>query len=493
MFKTLFYTALTILFFQFPGNAQSHFSKIFRFDNDFSGDNGMSIQPYENGYLVAGYKWPAWPALAKMDENAVLSWSNVYQTGNFTYGVDSGDSPMIDSGFIYLGFSDSDYGPSSDIGLMCIERSTQNLIWMKKYYRDSADQILSILPAGNDAIWLVSSAVQPDNRTNLRLTKTDKAGNMLSDHFYDDYPFYFPGQACVAPDSGLLIAASVRKTSEAVSTGVLTKINKVGELEWSKEFDSYPYPIVLSHVISLNNGDIAFGWEKDTLVPPSGSSSPAVFILDSAGNLKKSFIFDTSRYRFMYGLKTLSNGDIMGVGWGSGGPGSGFYFGGWVFRMKPDGDLLWDRVFTDSSFAEGTLMDGLLLPDNKLLLTGYVHNNDGFPGENQVWMLKLEPDGCYGADCDPVVLITSTKEEVIQDNSRYYLVPNPARDYVFLKGFTGVDELSVEIFNRTGQKVKTIAGITSGQFFIGDLPAGDYTVKILLKDNRFATYLLVKS
>ncbi|MFI5171262.1 MAG: T9SS type A sorting domain-containing protein [Chitinophagales bacterium] len=76
-----------------------------------------------------------------------------------------------------------------------------------------------------------------------------------------------------------------------------------------------------------------------------------------------------------------------------------------------------------------------------------------------------------------------------------YIAPNPAQNYISLIGsdmdYLNSDIVSVEIFDITGNNVRTFNDVVSTTLFIGDIANGLYLIKINMLDNAGFIYKLL--
>jgi Secretion system C-terminal sorting domain len=374
---------------------------------------------------------------------------------------------------------------------LCIDRNTHDTLWTKSYPSQYNDYILQILETGDEGLVMIAStrtAVPNTNR--LRLIKTDKSGNLVWEKFYSGFKWQSPWQSCIASDGNILLAYDAKGAGEFYYSGILMKINVNGQTLWIRKFnqsDSYAHP----KVAQLQNGDIAFAWTVDTFSVFIYDFPPIIYILDSLGNIKTSHIIYSQSLRTIFALRVLPNGDLLGIGSADGPNATSFSTGGWLFRMSPDGQLLWERAISDKRYGIGEFMDAVATPDNGILATGNISAKNDI---NQIytWVVKVDGNGCYESDCDSILLITPTGEITFPDRS-YRLYPNPATDFFYIEGLTGTEERDFEIYNTLGQTVLSIPFPQANIVNVDQLPSGLYKVKITSKNNSFTILNLIKS
>lgn len=485
---------ILLAFLSFVLQGQSHFSKSLLIPNGSGGNKALNIQSTDTGNLILA---------ARVSEtgNEYAALANISSTGDIIlgqnfYAEDQGYSPdpglnmVINDTCIFLACQYYNGDANLDLQMLCIEKTSLDTLWTKSYTRPLDDYILQILETEDNNLVMVSAAKIASNRSNLRLTKTDKSGNIIWDHFFDDFKTYYPWQATTT-EGGILVAYGAFSFGAFYKTGVLSKFNTDGEEVWTRTF-LQTESNTLAQVTALHNGDIAFGWVKDTF-PPGGilyQYPPTVWILDSMGNTKSVTPFYHRYIRSLTTLRTLPDGNILGIGEADGHPDS-FGTGGWLFKMAPDGQLLWQRTIFDQNYLFGGFYDAVFSPSDEVVAVGYGFTKT-VPVTEVIWLFKMGVDGCYGSDCnDMELLITPASEAPLQD-TRYSLYPNPATNDLYIDGWTGTEERWIEVFNQSGQLVRSLPAPATGHLNIGDLPLGMYSLKITLKDNYFTTLMLIK-
>jgi hypothetical protein len=112
---------------------------------------------------------------------------------------------------------------------------------------------------------------------------------------------------------------------------------------------------------------------------------------------------------------TAANGDIIGGGFRTPNHEGSDY--AWMFRVNPQGKLLWNRYFCDSLQRPWTYMgiyDLAETPEGNIVATGRVR--DTIPGTNgdvnlNLFLLRTGADGCLNGNCsDSTQYITIVKE-----------------------------------------------------------------------------------
>lgn len=188
--------------------------------------------------------------------------------------------------------------------------------------------------------------------------------------------------------------------------------------------------------------------------------------------------------RFIYRLKVTKNGDIVGCGVYSDQKydpiirRSPFFF-----RMSPDGEMLWERVYFDIDPRDGESRIGSFwdikeLDDDGFMLVGYTNNDNA-----DVLWLRTDSAGCINPGCGEVNILdlTSDTEDVDKEESKVIIFPNPISDEgfsVYIKDFDLDQNYSIRVYNHlgsvmfSGKILQRLSNITT------DWHAGIYFVEI---------------
>jgi hypothetical protein len=248
----------------------------------------------------------------------------------------------------------------------------------------------------------------------------------------------------------------------------ISKFNEMGEIEWSTQFN-IGSNIGILEVIELSNNNLAVSWYTNTIVselPSYPVHPPAIYGLDSNGNLEWSYEFEVSEEINesiqLLRLVPLANTDFLGLGYLKQNFSSQENLDGcgWIFRMSAEGELLWQKRFClEEEVATGNFFyNGLELPNGDLLISGSITNfketGNGF--DPNVWLLKLESNGCLEPGCEEIQIITETEEVLIDTAPTFSLFPNPVRNTLNIqyKGEQALQQVTTFIlYNSLGQVV----------------------------------------
>ena len=202
---------------------------------------------------------------------------------------------------------------------------------------------------------------------------------------------------------------------------------------------------------------------------------------DSTVSWQHDYTFSGSRERQIFRLKTAHNGDILG---------SGLYSeqaqdprisqSPWLFRMSPEGDLLWERTYYEydssiESSRNGVFFDFMELNNGDIMAVGYLRYAD-----DDMLVMRVDSNGCLNPEkCPTVNIITNTHDMPPPDNREMKLYPNPVQDILLIEFESSEYQLDVEVLDMTGQIIKREI-LTNGQGEVNTskLPGGIYWINV---------------
>ncbi len=439
---------ITILFCNcfFALFAQSTFTK--SIDLEGNANNGLALKVVEDGYIIlAGSadipSLSEYATIVHTNTEGELVWEKHYKNEPWTFvthlaygnaGISiTGEGDMYLSGGIDLN------GSPKDVFLMKTDVNGDS-IWMKTYGGDFEDINVTHVLTQDSALLLFSSYNLSNIPTDGKLwvIKTDQEGNIYWEKTYDG------GYEDVAGRDILLFANSdfalSYQTCESkydcglddLKTLTITRFNKEGEEIWKSDVHSYywdSFEEPPATMVALDDGGLMVAFYKDNL-GEGYHSPPTLFWLDSLGNVVHEYDFLPDREKHIRHLYKTSSGTIIGVGlidWGK----DGYDYGGWVFAMTQEGELLWNRNIIDQRYpyTRGRFNAVQETPDGGLIITGFTFDTIAVNHSNfnqNIWLVKLDSMGCLEPDCADLQVLTGSTEPEIQDTARpFRIFPNP--------------------------------------------------------------------
>ena len=293
---------------------------------------------------------------------------------------------------------------------------------------------------------------------------------------------------------------------------VVFKFDTLGHLIWYKnasDFDSgYKYNFI-TDLTELSNGNIVFNGvsflDPSVLIPGIGWFSSTTYIQCVNTNGDSLWRKDFTRPYPCYtnSLEALPNGGFIGCGQrecedcyptGASGEAS------WLFKMSSDGEVLWERVYGDTTSELSTanpLYKLTICKDGGLLVSGI--GSLGFGKDIKI--MKLDSMGCLTPDCAGNYIYTSTIDVKPpwsdQKEVFFRIYPNPVHNI-----------LTVDFFSpQPGRKMELLLSDMQGiliqkqslpndkhqeQIDVSGLKPGSYTISLLMNGKIIQSEVVVK-
>ncbi|MBK9151838.1 MAG: T9SS type A sorting domain-containing protein [Saprospiraceae bacterium] len=202
--------------------------------------------------------------------------------------------------------------------------------------------------------------------------------------------------------------------------------------------------------------------------------------------------------RRVYRIKTLKNGDIVGMG--SYGNNSLILDARipeipYIFRMSSEGKLLWEKAFYRTrpvvDHCIGSIHDVTEAENGDLIAVGRIDNYleydpvvfQGRP-DPDILIIRMDANGCIDPKCETITKIertVSTTQHHETTGYNAFFFPNPSDGSMELMNHTEV--ASVSVFDLNGSLVIRQADPGRSLDLTG-LPPGLYIAHLTLKDNK---------
>lgn len=321
-----------------------------------------------------------------------------------------------------------------------------------------------------------------------------KNGDIL-DSIDIDYEFYGNVATYDTCQNGYFMGEKV--WTEFVITApeysIIRRTDAQGVPLWSHELNEMENDGDMLLVKTMQDGNVVACWSMDTVLEDDNHHRawhPTVQCFDGETGtlLWQTIIPGGPEEKYLATIRIARNGDIIGCGEYHDRELDGGYGGGWLFRMSPQGQLLWDRHFYYPVLSQSySLIDLVETPDGGIASTGWVfHQNPNNQWESDAWLLKVDANGCLTPNCTDYGIILGGVDTppgtLAPAPPQIHISPNPAHSEarVFFpaplpqKGF-------LELHNASGDLVKTVpveAGARRLVFSVGELPNGIYVVAL---------------
>ena len=269
---------------------------------------------------------------------------------------------------------------------------------------------------------------------------------------------------------------------------IIKKYNTNFEEIWTYTTEKREYDQVIPRGTELQDGRIAFVYRH-----PDKDNMSSVRVIDQEGNKDWQYDwFASGKTRTtIFRLRTLSNGDILGSGsYTDYNLEPGLEDAPFVFRMSPDGELLWQKVFfqlneeTDNS-KTGTFWDIQELDDGGFMAVGFITN-----GHRDILIVRTDENGCLIEECEDIAVLTATGDLTLED-PMFNVYPNPVNDILYLDFPNDVDLTQIELVNLNGQVVQTFKEDLR-QLDLSSLESSIYFLRIVGEEGSVSTKKVIK-
>lgn len=191
---------------------------------------------------------------------------------------------------------------------------------------------------------------------------------------------------------------------------------------------------------------------------------PKILMTNDAGEVLFTRTYSPNNTSNGYIARRVSDGGIVSVGINN-----VTVNGGFIMKTDSLGNLLWKRSY-DHGPGSDFFMDFIETHDGGLLIAGAAQDNLDVAPDQNVWLLKLDADGCLNPqDCE-VGITDLPLPDVLT------IFPNPAAEYLNLKIEHGSGTYTVLLHDATGRLIQheTLSGIGTHTLQVGQLSAGVY-------------------
>lgn len=409
--------------------------------------------------------------------------------------------------FLLAGRVVSPGGLDEDVYLAKIDQNTLEPIWTKRYFLPGLQMPNSIKIKGDEII-ILSQHLSFEIRQNGEAYRTDDdalfmkidaTGSLLDTAIISGvtHPFIKPGDFEFLP-SGKIMTVYVNAVGGFIPRGEICLLNQNFEREWIKPFgqsqveEGLTMPVM---AVSPDSQVVYVSWTSQP-DPMNLFGDHEGFIQAITEDQRVLWTLRLNAPQFILrSLDVDKEGNIYG---------GGFDFGarddpedrGRIFKISPQGNVIFDhRVLLPGSLLNHQATDKSRFYD--ILKTsdgGYIAIGDVEPPTNastdenhNVYLVKLNKEGCLVASCDSIIdkMPAVSEVEVVDNENSGFLFPNPSNDKVFFQFPDKMREATFNLYSLAGKKVVD-AELDRGDesVDISFLPKGIYFYKITTTDGE---------
>lgn len=236
---------------------------------------------------------------------------------------------------------------------LCLLKLTPQLevVWTKYYGNPNRDYYCTSVTETTDGRYMIyaSDGYNNVNIHWLRLLSTDTSGTLLWDRIIPDtFAWSANGNMIPTTDGNLLFTADTYREDRFHYGCQMIKTNTEGKIIWQRSLPFMLFDIEQPMSTPMPDGGSVLMWAKDTslwIPGVAGGELPVLRRYSPEGE----WLWETGWHRGYHRVLriiTAANGDIIGGGYRI--PSYDTYDYAWMFRVNPEGKLLWNRFFSDS-------------------------------------------------------------------------------------------------------------------------------------------------
>ena len=378
---------LPLLIASFYCSAQKTFQKNIGGDKferalfiDHTSDGGYILCGYSNSFGDGSYDI----YVVKLDGVANIQWQKTF--GGSRTDIGWGVKELKDKTFLLFGAIGID-STNDDIFITRLD-AQGNQLWQKTYGNEKYERCTQMLATSDGNFLLIGQRnVGPGNNIDSYVLKIDDKGNLLWEKcFGSSLPerTYYGGEI---PSGDFLISGSILPYPSAKADIFLLRINKNGELVWTKTIGEEKVHDII-HSFCQNSDKKTYTLTGYSETVKEGFHEGLFIQIDENGNMLKKQTYDTGEdMRLMHSEET---------------PDGGFIVAGYtrkditknindavLLKFNKDGKTEWIKTFGQPDKDDQGYWI-VVNEDGTYTFVGYTHSV-GLNGD--VWMIKTNANG----------------------------------------------------------------------------------------------------
>lgn len=342
--------------------------------------------------------------------------------------------------------------------------------------KDSAIALYSVKAGDIYKKWLGLSSYNSEGQLNWQK------------YFFDQDRFTTADEIIPSFDGSILLSTYTRFNDDPFySKGTITKIDHNGNIIWlaKNEYDEpATYP---TNLTQLSDTSIVQAFKSNKFNSTDGFwpdyyAFPTKLIwYDTNGNLLRyrwvrsepnseldfnQIVAGQSDYFFAVGYKDGVHNVAEGL----------------ITKFSNQGDTIWSHLYRHSGFDSPdfthVLNDIYEFPNGDLLVAGLILDHEKH--KSDIWLMKLNSEGCYTNEpCDEVLIVSSEEETgYLNEGVNIKLMPNPGSGQVHIKYNPELIIDYIEVFDLQGRMLKRIEviNLNSRSLDFSSLPSSTYFI-----------------
>jgi len=483
-------------------HAQTYFNKDFGNDTSSYSDGDFIYEFADtSGYLAVGSfagTQGRHLRFLRLNNLGDTIWSKFYGKSNVIQFSTNGNYVNLgDTNFVFVGTIYVDtLNPTPDSTQTVLYKidTAGNVLWNFRFGDTNKQHPPSDIKPTADGGYIISGFTTgwgATNATSSFLLKVDSNGVEQWHKIYGGGLFREAYSVEVTQDNGYIMAGRFYQSTATKEDINVVKTDSLGNLLWSKTYgtperDSYGFitkygatnDYILTATINIGSG-FNVGDFQAYMARISGANGNIIWV-DTMG-IVQTGVQDS----YTSNVIILPDGYIIGVG-GTNYQSSIGNSDAWIVKYDGNGNLLWQRTFNKyGGNNQNYFWDVRQTFDGGFILCGDL-TNTAVPEQN-LWVLKLDSNGCDVANC------TVGIDEVRPPSGDLggIIYPNPSNG-VFNITTDFSSKANVEVYNISGQLIKSLTIKGSGSIDISKQPNGIYFVKVI-QNNGVTTQKIIKN
>lgn len=501
--KKIFLIIAGLIIYTSITTAQNYFLKGFGIGVPAS-NRGWDLQADETGYTITTgslcYGFEPCFAIVRTDTLGNLLWRKNYNFYPNELEVGSKNSVIqtADGNLLIGGNFKNVSTEEKTIWLMKLTTEGDSL-WRQDYQVLGNLTAIFILEKMNGNILMTTTGfIENPNSTSddviISLIETDEDGNLIwSKDYKEPFRTRNDGRIHELSDGNLLMGYNSRRFGWSEVLMTFSKFTPEGETIWNREYDKSD-GLVQSQV--LPDGRYWIGGVGAEIV---GGGIPPVRIFSTITDTSGVVEFSTTIYEGdvwadIFNTRLDADGNLLvhGEQWRE----EADTWVPWLFKMTPEGEILWERFFgiQDNAIGAPFFMEDIHFTPSGDIAASLTYVQPGpapWLESSKAGLLILDNEGCFNGDCNAFqFLVTNINEPELPKRERIIqLVENPVQDQLRIEWDQPISgEFRLVNLNSQICKTATVSvNEQSAEISVNDLDNGFY-ILFLLSDGVVADH-----
>ena len=475
-------------------------------------DNADVIMADTSGYLLQIRTdcniSPTCAGLVKVNLEGIKQWDNLFANPSYLFNPNPTTIKMTDTSYVLsggLGY----FGNAWQVFFLQVNSNGDSLR-LKEYGDIVQEERGSPMVVCNDTLIGLISYSDISSYAHLKLLKMCLDFSNLTEIpllGVNGYAFNYGHSLTFSSDSTFLYLNIKNRNNTPQNYMAVRKIDLMGNTVWTYPLSGYTTATSTpTQITILDNGNIVTHW-FDEEFGSFEEVNPYLICLNSESEFVWRYNFNDNAYKkTIRAVTKAANGDIIGCGF-THNPNYN-YDVGWLFRVSPAGQLLWEREYVSYTPTANILdLQGIDEDANgNIVVTGLIV--DALPTggyEGNALLLKVLPNGCFTPNCnggaEDTLIVASTVVGIEEASPQpppkeggLVVFPNPANNFVQVLLPNTTKNATLQITDLQGRVVKTITpsfGGGKGEASTHDLPNGMYLVSYTVAGKQAITAKLI--